>query len=631
MQQLALPSTLLGMEAPGDSLVAGLAEARGRLDWPPGVVLAVLRLPELDPLIRELERRVARGAIAGAPCLEPELVAETERLAELLSRGTLGSAPEAVQRRVRIVEILRRADGGRLPLLAFDEGDAFGAELRSMLETDPGLRVQLGRLHPLAIRATSVGPPAHWLAEARSALADAGRTEAWSVIRRTLASLVRADIVSRPDLLVGGVRLTNQRLARGLLWLASIATDTPAELLAAVGVRMGTSGRNDAVVRDTALANTCAALLGASEDPLAATALASMRVRVTNRNVRGQVERALEAIAVREGLEVEAVIELALPTFGLDRSGRVEIAVGKARAIVSIVDGGEVRVRWRAPDGTELSATSEDVVAAPPAEIASVTELVTSIRATVSEERQRMEARLASERSWLEASWRRRFLEHPIGGLFGRRLIWISGPSGSPGTAAIPDGDRWLGLDGRAVRSDELHARSVRLWHPADSDETEIAAWRATLAAAGIVQPLRQADREAFRPLEQDRDLAVDRRFAGRIVDHSRMRALLRERGWAVPSLGPWDQGDEATAMRAFDNGLRAELRYQAVERVPTGQRQGRARLIGVRFGVAGPETTGDATLTPVPSLAAVPARAYSEAIRDVSLVVAVAEPASGP
>ena len=53
----------------------------------------------------------------------------------------------------------------------------------------------------------------------------------------------------------------------------------------AIGTRMGTSGRNDAVVRDTALANTFAALLGASPDPRSATALASMRGRITNRNV----------------------------------------------------------------------------------------------------------------------------------------------------------------------------------------------------------------------------------------------------------------------------------------------------------------------------------------------------------
>jgi hypothetical protein len=100
---------------------------------------------------------------------------------------------------------------------------------------------------------------------------------------------------------------------------------------------------------------------------------------------------------------------------------------------------------------------------------------------------------------------------------------------------------------------------------------------------------------------------------------------MLRSRGWAVPSLGAWDQGDEATAFRDFDDGLRAELRYQIVERVPTGERQERARLVAARFvdtSGAGAEAAGDRGSRP---LADVPRRVFSEALRDVSLVVVVA------
>jgi hypothetical protein len=186
-----------------------------------------------------------------------------------------------------------------------------------------------------------------------------------------------------------------------------------------------------------------------------------------------------------------------------------------------------------------------------------------------------MEDRLASTRAWLEPIWRARYADHPIGRIFGRRLIWtISQPVG-PGASTIPDGGGWLGADGRRLQAG---AKSeVRLWHPADADGAEISAWRANLAAANHEQPIRQADREVVRPLARDLGLAADRRFAGRVVDHGQLRALLRGRGWAVPALGAWDQGDEATAFRTFDGGLRAELRYQTVERVPTGSRPGRA------------------------------------------------------
>jgi len=197
------------------------------------------------------------------------------------------------------------------------------------------------------------------------------------------------------------------------------------------------------------------------------------------------------------------------------------------------------------------------------------------------------------------------------------------GTPGEAGIAGLPDGDGWIGVDGHPPSVNT--AAEVRLWHPADAEEAEIAAWRATVAAAAIEQPLKQAHREVFRPLPRDLGLAADRRFAGRVVEHGHLRSLLRSRGWAVPALGAWDQGDEATAFRDFEDGLRAELRYQAVEHVPTGTRQERARLVAVRFVE---ESGAAATAAGDPesrTLADVPPRVFSEAVRDVSLVAVVA------
>jgi len=100
---------------------------------------------------------------------------------------------------------------------------------------------------------------------------------------------------------------------------------------------------------------------------------------------------------------------------------------------------------------------------------------------------------------------------------------------------------------------------------------------------------------------------------------------MLRERGWAVPVLGAWDQGDEATAWRDFEGGLRAELRYQAPDRTPTGERVARARIVAVRFVRVASEkraAAGVADGIPVP-LVDVPRRVFSEAVRDVSLASA--------
>jgi hypothetical protein len=620
------------VESPNSTLAARLAEIRARLDQPPGVMLGILRLPILDGITDELEALVASAPDPDRPIRDPELLTEIEQTVDLLTAPWIGAAPETQRRRVRLVDLLRRADGGRLPLRAFDPGDAFGADLQAMLATDHELREMLGRLFPLAARATTVAPSARWLADARAAFpsGEAATERAVVAIRRTLAALVRADIVSRPDILVGGVRLANQRLARGLLWLASVVVERPAEILGAVGLRMGTSGRNDAVVRDTALGNTCAALLGASSDPLAATALASMRIRVTNRNVLKQIDRALDKAAARSGLPVETVVELALPTFDLDERRRLEVRAGDASAIVEVLDDGDVRARWRLHDGTEVAAPPQRLATAEPAAVAAVAARVSEVKAAVVDERRRMEDRLASNRAWREPTWRARFYDHPIGGLYGRRLVWMVGPSASSAGAALPAEQGWLGIDGRPRPAGDRGDAVVRMWHPADASDTQIAAWQSLLAALSIEQPIRQVDRETFRPVDRDRNLLADRRFAGHVVDHGRLRAILRQRRWAAPFVGPWDQGDEATAWRAFDDGLRAELRYQAVERRATGERHERVRLVAVRFvhAPSTPPAAPAADATPV-RLAELAPRIFSESIRDVSLVAAVARPES--
>jgi hypothetical protein len=620
------------VEPAGDALAARLGSIRERLDHPPGVMLGVLRLPVLDPILDELEAMTGTehgaghdAAVTDGPPLTPDVVDELERLAEVLSREMLGTAAEAVQRRVRVVELIRRAGDGRLPRVAADDADPFGVELRTMLDSDDELRARLGRLHPLVIRATSVAPSARWLRDAR-ALASARDGDALAgATNRVLAALVRAPIVSRPDLLIGGLRLANQRLARGLVWFANVALPAPAETLGAVGLRMGTSGRNDAVVRDVALANTCAALLGESSDPGAAAALASMRSQVTNRVVLKQVDRALETLAATAGMAVDELVDLALPAFGLDERGRTELEAGPARAIVEVTPDAGVVVRWRLGDGGEESETVSAPTSADPSGVAVAASLASAIETAIAEERRRLEDRLGSVRTWPLAAWRRRFDDHPVARPFGRRLVWLLGSGDGDAISALPVGAGWIGRDERPIR-EPADGSAVRLWHPAEAGAGEVAAWQATLAARGVRQLIRQVDREVFAPVELDRSPAADRRFGGRIVDHAQLRALLRGRGWAVPALGAWDLGDEASGWRVFDDGLRAELRYQALDHAPTAERVMRARIVAVRFVRTDAPPASPANDAATVGIADVPRRSLSEAIRDVSLAAVVGE-----
>jgi hypothetical protein len=600
------------------NLAERLAGLRSRIDWAPGVIAGVYQLPSLDPVLDEVESLLGAG---GKGWLPPDVVRELEALAELLLLGMLVGSPEALARRIRVVELLRRAAGGLLPALVADPEDDFGATLRAMLETDIELRAALGRLYPLAIRAASVSPTARWLRDARDLLGDGPERERCdAAVRRVLAALLRADVQSRPDILLGGLRPANQRFARGLLWLLTATEQPTVELLEAVGIRMGTSGRSDAVVRDPALANTSAALLGESADPAAATALASMRMEITNRIVLKQVDRALEARAARAGMTVEELVDSSLPTFGLDATGRLEVEAGAATAQIELRSDGRVDVLWAA-EGSLTTAPPASVEAQMPGVVADIRARIDRLANAVAEERRRLEQRLASERAWSLDRWRSRFGEHPVARIHARTQIWSVG-GGLTARAALPVDGSWITLDESPLVPGEDD--DVRLWHPAEARPAEVAAWRATLAARNLSQAVRQADREVFAPLGSSSPPAADVRFAGRTVDQPRLRALLRQRGWAVPALGTWDQGDEATAWRDFDSGFRAELRYQAPEVDLTAERVARARIVAVRFVRPGSgRVAGDPEEVSVP-LADVPRRVFSEALRDVSLAVTV-------
>ena len=142
-------------EGPEPVLATRLAGIRERLDSPPGVMQGILRLPILDGITDELEHLVEAAPDADHPIGDPDLVAEIERMVDLLAEPWMGAAPEAMGRRIRLVEVLRRVDRGDLPPRAFDPGDAFGAEMRAMLETDGALRATLGEVR---LRGSRVRP-----------------------------------------------------------------------------------------------------------------------------------------------------------------------------------------------------------------------------------------------------------------------------------------------------------------------------------------------------------------------------------------------------------------------------------------------------------------------------------------
>lgn len=138
-----------------------------------------------------------------------------------------------------------------------------------------------------------------------------------------------------------------------------------------------------------------------------------------------------------------------------------------------------------------------------------------------------------------------------------------------------------------------------------------LARWQAEVVRLRLTQPVKQAFRELYLLTPAERDaVTASARFAGHIIHGKVAAQLLSGRGWSM--LGEYD---DFQAKRPLADGLTAALRcdlhgYFGMGDVTVGD---------VRF-----LTRANGTASVVP-LADVPAVAFSEVMRDLDLVVTVA------
>jgi len=590
-------------------LLTILAEALDVMDhgseW---IVISAVRHP-----VVAAEAAVKAGGLSGLEGPIGDVVEGLGRF-EQYSRG------QAARYRSRLAALLEAAGGGVDPNL-FDLADTFG---RDWADRAADLPVELRPLLTSLALVSSVVPSAAWrnraaeLVQAPGAGPLLGQLIAAAPASRTLrAPTVYTYGDQRYELAAPAIGDQNVNLVRGAVWAAAILDEPWApDALLALGLHFGTSGRSDNVARDERLANAAAAALGSLDDAVAFAALGRLKAKVTNRNVSKQIARALAAAALRAGISPSELLELAVATHGLDAAGRREIPIGDHAAILA-VDGDDATLTWRDPRGRIAARPAAGLAETHRAGVARARDDLKELRRGLAVERGRIEDLFVEDRDWAIGDWRARYLEHPLTRTVGRRLIWMFAEGDGPATAAMVEDDGLVAADGSVVAPGV--AAHVRLWHPIDAPEAEIAAWRARLLDRRIRQPFKQAFREVYlvTPAEQATEV-YSNRFAGHILRYPQARALMTARRWGSNFLGPFDGGDTAIARRDFpSHGIRAEFWHgqleaefgiEAVQHCTTDQ---------VRFLRPGPPeeliAVGD-----------VPPRVFSEAMRDVDLFVSV-------
>ncbi len=398
--------------------------------------------------------------------------------------------------------------------------------------------------------------------------------------------------------------------------------------------------------RSTKLGNAALHALALVEPPTAGAAeLDRLLRRVKTASARSAVEAALQVAAARAGMTADDLAELATPDLGLDAAGERRFDGEDGRAVLRLIAGRSAVLDWFDATDKALKAPPAALKAGNPALLKAARtardELERALGAAVA----RIEAGYESNRDWPFATWRERFLGHRLLAPLAARLVWQVTRGDGSTASGRPMGDALIDNDGSAVTIADTDR--IALWHPIDADVETVLAWRAALAAAGIVQPFKQAHREIYRLTDAERETdTYSNRFAGHILRQHQMLELAKARGWTGTLQGGFDNhNNPEKAYKAF--GLQVEYWSEGIHtqeddlshagiciRVATDQ---------VRFRrlrpVIPPRTDWERERellaawynAPPVRLVDIPPRLFSEAMRDVDLFVGVASIGADP
>ncbi len=290
------------------------------------------------------------------------------------------------------------------------------------------------------------------------------------------------------------------------------------------------------------VANACVGVLSTMKGQTAIAQLGRLQSGAKKQSARGQIEKALQNAATKAGMTVEDLQESSVPTFDFQEIGRTSTQVGDYTANIIITGVNDVELNFATPEGKQLKTIPAAIKKDHADELKALKRKVTDIEKLLPSIRHRIEHSLLEQRQWNFTGWKERYLDHPIAGAIGRRLIWSF--NGRPG---IFHEGNLVDSAGTKVEIDP-DATMVELWHPISAETDAVAAWRKWLHEHQVTQPFKQAHREIYVLTDAERETATySNRFAAHIIRQHQFTELLKQRGWRYTLQGQWDSFNTPT------------------------------------------------------------------------------------
>ncbi|MEK6703370.1 MAG: DUF4132 domain-containing protein [Planctomycetota bacterium] len=353
----------------------------------------------------------------------------------------------------------------------------------------------------------------------------------------------------------------HEETLKGFCWLAGTIQNAN---LARVMGRLSISaykkipGKGPRAVK---LGNAAVYALGQMPGRDALGQLAMLKVKVKFIPAQKGIEKALTAAASREGLPREEIEELAVPSYGLTSVGLLEEPMGDFTARLTISGVGETELVFVKKDGKIVKAVPAAVKQSHAEELKELTGAIKDMTAMLPAQKDRIDSLFLEQKTWALATWRQRYLDHPLIGVLARRLIWsIADRDGVPGRAVTWLDGSLVDATGTKVTFNE-DAALVRLWHPLDSPAEHVLSWRRFFEDRAVQQPFKQAHREVYLLTDAERRTnTYSNRFAAHVIRQHQFHALCAARGWRNVLRLMVDASYPPASRRLERWGLRAEF-----------------------------------------------------------------------
>jgi len=465
-----------------------------------------------------------------------------------------------------------------------------------------------------------VVPGAKWKKRSRELIAVLGETEVFPAMLRWLAL---GPTPGQPP--EARSPIEDSSYQKGVVWCLAQRTDRETALaIADFGI---------ACLRKIALLGAvsqkvgfaCAQALGAMECSEAVAQLTRLRTKVKYTVARRLIEKSLQQTAERSGVTVQELEDISVGHYGLDEHGLAETAIGDGKAIIHLCDDGRVTVAWRSAEGKVGKTAPSHIKKAFPKEVRAVTSLGKELEQVYLAQRTRLESSFLLSSGMPLAHWRQFFIEHPLLGFLGRRLIWVFRNEQGWERSGIWSEQGIADSSGSPV--DLSVAQRVTLWHPLASDSAEVQRWREHIFAAKIRQPFRQAFREFYEVTEEERQTRMySNRFAKVLMRQHQFASLCRARGWDYRLMSTSFDGANVPTKKFDPWNMRVEFyvdlpadRDQSLHESAVGEQSG----AGINLFIGSDQVRFYRNSREV-AIDEVPAILYSEVMRDVDLFTSV-------